>query len=273
MRFLIRLQQRQKNERLGENVDENGMPLISVDELKKLVYEKSGYKMQLASGDDPLLTTIYINQVVLGQAIEYARKQMAEENIEHIERCRKDQAHVSGVSEKQLNKAVIAVQKAADQIAGVQTGIEDAAGTQAIALLNPALCEMQQVLKGLKDKDGLVVEHWKNMQQTQAQWAKTEARWAGNVGLISCCVVLVILIVAGCSFYAGRVLAQKDIAQNAEWLDTQDGKYAMQLKDAGSLKALATCSVDAPNDWAKSKDGKVCFPYPTNGRPIGWHIQ
>lgn len=62
------------------------MPLISIDALKKLVYEKSGYQMQLASDDDPLLTTIYINQTVLGQAIEYATQQMLVANQAHLEK-------------------------------------------------------------------------------------------------------------------------------------------------------------------------------------------
>ena len=72
------------------------MPLISVDALKKLVYEKSGYQMQLASGEDPLLTTIYINQAVLGQAIEYATNQMLAANEVHIQKLEQNYKLVIG---------------------------------------------------------------------------------------------------------------------------------------------------------------------------------
>ena len=85
-----------KNERQGSPLDKSGMPLISVDALKKLVYEKSGYQMQLSSDDDPLLTTVYINQVVLGQAIEYAAEQMAAANDVHILKLEQNYKNVLG---------------------------------------------------------------------------------------------------------------------------------------------------------------------------------
>lgn len=92
------------------------MPLISVDALKKLVYEKSGYQMQLSSGDDPLLTTIYINQVVLGQAIEYATRQISAANDLHIQKLENNYRSMMG-------QVAGAIQQPVGQIAGAQEGL------------------------------------------------------------------------------------------------------------------------------------------------------
>lgn len=46
-------------------------PLISIDELKSLVYKASGFRIQIGD-NDPLLTTVYINLAVLGSALELA---------------------------------------------------------------------------------------------------------------------------------------------------------------------------------------------------------
>ena len=46
-------------------------PLISVDDLKLLIYKESGYRMQIRD-DDPLLSVIYTNLAVLGRALETA---------------------------------------------------------------------------------------------------------------------------------------------------------------------------------------------------------
>lgn len=46
-------------------------PLISVEDLKLLIYKESGYRMQIRD-NDPLLSVIYTNLAVLGKALETA---------------------------------------------------------------------------------------------------------------------------------------------------------------------------------------------------------
>lgn len=174
----------------------------------------------------------------------------------------------SAVSEtaQQLNKSVVAIQQSVQQIAGVQDGIEKSTKGQAKALLAPLIGTLSDVLTSLKAKDGLALEHLKRTQATQA-------RWATNAGLVIGGVVITVLIVGAGSYFTGLTLAQKEIAKTAEWLDSDEGKYAIQLKNAGSLKVLATCDPgNVGNNWKKSKDGKDCYPNLSDGKIIGWHI-
>lgn len=169
-------------------------------------------------------------------------------------------------NEQVLGEAVAKIQKAVAQVTGVQNGISEAAAKQALGVLSPIVLSTNEVLKTLQDKKDAVTAALSNVQKTQAQWAE-------NIGFAIGSAALALLITSGCAFYVGHVSAQKEIQRRAEWLDSEDGKYALQLKDVGSLKALATCSAGPfKNDWQKSKDGLVCFPNPTNGSVVGWRI-
>lgn len=57
-------------------------PLISVEDLKLLIYKESGYKIQI-SGDDPFLTMVYTNIAVLGESLKAAGR-LQESAIEQI---------------------------------------------------------------------------------------------------------------------------------------------------------------------------------------------
>lgn len=46
-------------------------PMVSVEELKLLIYKESGYRMQIRE-DDPLLSVVYTNLAVIGKALETA---------------------------------------------------------------------------------------------------------------------------------------------------------------------------------------------------------
>lgn len=71
------------------------IPLPSIDELVMLVYKESGYKMQI-SGEDPLLSVVYLNQAVLGATLLFAKKQFAEENRVHLNRIEQNYQRVIG---------------------------------------------------------------------------------------------------------------------------------------------------------------------------------
>jgi hypothetical protein len=48
-------------------------PVISVDLLKALVFERSGHKIRIGD-NDPLLATVYLNEAVLGEALKKAEQ-------------------------------------------------------------------------------------------------------------------------------------------------------------------------------------------------------
>lgn len=165
-----------------------------------------------------------------------------------------------------LNDVVGRLNDAVDRVTGMQDGIAKAAAEQAQELLGPVVSSTASVLEKLEQKDRLALQH---LQRT----GETQRRWATNAMAASASILLSLAIVAGCSYFAGRVSAQKEIQANAEWLSTAEGKYALQLRDAGSLVALATCNAGPfPNNWTKSKDGRVCHPNETNGITHGWYI-
>ena len=169
-------------------------------------------------------------------------------------------------TDRQFSEALTAIKKSVQDVVGVQAGIERAASAQANALLHPLIDRVESVSKALEAKDGLALRHLKRTAETQSAWAR-------NSGLAIMGVVLTIAIVSASSFFAGHVLAQKQVTKNAEWLDSTEGRYALQLRDAGSLKALATCNAgDFKNDWEKRKDGAVCLPKYSDGKVIGWRL-
>ena len=173
-------------------------------------------------------------------------------------------AHIR--SAEALSQATDEIRQAAQAITGLEDGTQTAAAKQVRDILDPLSVYINSLLKKLEDRKDAVTAALNSVQSTQAKWAE-------NMTLVIGATALALLITAGSTFYAGNVSAQKEIQQKAEWLDTPDGRYALQLRDAGSLKALAMCNAGSfDNDWQKSKDGRVCFPNPTNGKVIGWHI-
>lgn len=176
-------------------------------------------------------------------------------------------ANAASVRDEQtLETTAAKIQQAVAQVTGIQAGIADAAAKQARDILYPIVLSTKDVLKQLEDRKFAVTAALDSVQKTQTNWAE-------NLGLAIGSVVLTLLITSGSAFYAGHVSAQTEIKKKAEWLDSEDGKYALQLRDAGSLKALATCNAGPfMNNWKKSSNGKVCIPYPTAGTSIGWRI-
>jgi hypothetical protein len=125
------------------------------------------------------------------------------------------------------------------------------------------------VLDHLKKKDSIAIEQLRKTSDTQDRWSRTAHYIVTGFILIS--------LMAGLGgFYVGNILASQEITKYAEWLSSEDGKYALQLRDAGSLKQLATCHTDQePSGW-KVKDGKSCIPSPVQTKDgfltTGWKI-
>lgn len=235
---------------------------MDIDQIRLEVFKKTGMSID---SDDPFFAAIVMLNS-MATATEKKNEAVLKLVTEQVENLTKNDARTLEASKSLLETTAGEIKSAVGQVIGVQEGISGAAAEQARTLIAPVMGDIAQVLKGLQAKDGLALDV---LNRTHA----TQARWAMNAGKVIGGVVLIVLIVGAGSFFTGRTLAQKEIAQTAEWLDSEEGKYAVQLKDAGSLKALATCNAgDYANDWAKSKSGKVCYPNPTVGRVNGWYI-
>ena len=86
-------------------------PLISVEDLKLLIYKESGYRMQIRD-NDPLLSVIYTNLAVLGKALETAAA-INREATAAISR-------LPGVADQEVDRAHRdAVEKMAESIDGL----------------------------------------------------------------------------------------------------------------------------------------------------------
>lgn len=235
---------------------------MDIEPIRLDVFKKTGISID---SDDPFFAAIVMLNS-MATATEKKNEAILQLITEQVENLTKNEARTLEASKSLLKTTAGEIKSAVGQVIGVQEGISGAAAEQARTLIAPVMGDIAQVLRGLQAKDGLALEQLKKTQDTQA-------RWAGNATLVIGGVVLTVLIATACSFYAGRTQAQKEIAQTAEWLDSDEGKYAIQLKNAGSLKALATCTAPiTPNDWGKSADGKTCFARPTAGKIIGWKI-
>lgn len=236
---------------------------MDLDAMRLEVFSRTGLNIEK---DDPFYSAIVMlsiiaeranvkNDVVMARIAEMADTTAARD------------VRTLSSSESLLRESVKRIQSAVSQVTGVQHEIEKAAANQIRALVAPVLADIEAMSRRLESKDGLALQSLKITQ-------KTQARWAENSGLVIGGVVLALVLSSASAFYVGRTVAQKDIQKRVEWLDSNDGKYALQLRDAGSLKALATCNAgDFQNGWETKHDGKVCIPTPTDGNVIGWHIK
>lgn len=235
---------------------------MDLDAIRVEVFRQTGFNIEK---DDPFFAgMVMLSEIAdaIGRNNDASLTSIA--NIANAASVREENHHAR--NEKVLGTAIAKIQQAVDQVTGMQAGVTEAAAKQAYDVLGPIVSSTKDVLKELEDRKHAVTAALDGVQNTQANWAE-------NMGFAIGSVVLALLLTTGAAFYAGRVSAQKEIQQRAEWLDTEDGKYAQQLRDAGSLKPLATCDAGPlKNNWRKSKDGLVCVPNPMDGNVIGWHI-
>lgn len=198
---------------------------MNIDQIRLDVFKQTGMSID---SEDPFFAAMVMLSS-MATAIDMKNEAVHKLITEQVANLTKNEARTLEASKNLLETTAGEIRSAVGQVIGVQEGITGAAAKQARTLIAPVMGDIAQVLKGLQAKDGLALDV---LNRTHA----TQARWATNASAVIGGVVLIVLIVAAGSFFTGRTLAQKEIAKTAEWLDSEEGKYALQLKDAGSLK-------------------------------------
>ena len=162
------------------------------------------------------------------------------------------------------------VKTAALDITGLKWHLTEVVAEQTKIHLQPILSHISEVSDKLQRKDGLALEQLRKTSATQERWSKIAHNLIFGFFVSA-------MIFGLCGIYVGNLVASKEIAKNAEWLDSEDGKYALQLRDAGSLKQLATCYSGQESSGWKIKDGKSCIPSPVQTKDgyltTGWKIK
>lgn len=235
---------------------------MNLDELRVEVFRQTGLSIDK---DDPFFAAMVMLSII-AEDIK-AKSETALGYMEGMvnETARRDAGTLSR-SEKLLAEAAGKIRSAADQVTGAKQGVLAAAVGAVNELVAPVMTDVEAVLTTLQEKDRAALDVLKRTVSTQATWA-------ANATLTIWGAVVLCVLAAGGGYYVGQTTAQHKIEQRTAWLDSDDGKYALQLRDAGSLKALATCNAgDYKNNWQKKPDGKACIPNPTDGTIIGWRI-
>jgi hypothetical protein len=172
--------------------------------------------------------------------------------------------------EKILIDQVKQIKVYVSQLTSLEGNMSAAVVNQARTQLQPILSDIETVLRHLKDKDGLALEQLRKTSETQDRWSRSAQYLV--VGF-----VLMSLMIGFGGFYVGNIIASKEITKNAKWISSEEGKYALQLRDAGSLKQLATCYAGQQSSGWKIKNGNSCIPSPVKIKDgyltTGWKIQ
>lgn len=235
---------------------------MDVDAIRVEVFKATG--MNIDKGDPFFAALVMLSSV----ASEIKRKnESALRDLQGTrQRILSDMAKAHEHNSATLTQMVADVKEQTGKLIGVHGALEEATKWRVDILLSPVLERTNKVIRELQAKDSMAVELVRKMQDTGATWAR-------NASIAVMGVLLLTLGTAAGAFYIGNVLSRQDMDQRIKWLDTDDGKFALQLRDAGSLKALATCNAGPfENNW-KIKNVKVCIPYPTDENMIGWKIQ
>jgi hypothetical protein len=106
-----------------------------------------------------------------------------------------------------------------------------------------------------------------------ARAAATAARGATCKQLAQWCLAcvavvgLLVLAAAWWSFQRGAETADARSAAAAAWVNTADGRLALEVARSGTLRIIARC--EGPG-W--QVHGGRCFPQPLNGQIYGWDL-
>lgn len=158
-------------------------------------------------------------------------------------------------NEQLMIEQVKQVKSAVLEITALEAHLTEAAANQAQVQLQPVLASIDVVLKKLQSKDGFAIEQLRKTSDIQERWSNIAQYLI--IGFFASALIFFL-----CGYYVGNLVSSKQIAKNAEWLDSEDGTYALQLRDAGSLKQLATCNTSEENSGWKLKDRNLCIPSP-----------
>jgi hypothetical protein len=175
-----------------------------------------------------------------------------------------------GQNEQLLIDQVKKIKEAVGQIVGLENNMSAAIVNQTHTLLQPVLASIEAVARRLNEKDSIAIAALRKTSDTQARWSRTALYIA--IGF-----VLLPLLTGFGGVYVGQVMAGKEITKDEEWLASADGKYARQLRDAGSLKQLATCDPGEDTSGWKIKNMNECIPSPVTTKKgvvvTGWKIK
>lgn len=238
---------------------------MDIKEIQLEVFKQSGINID---PDDPFfvaLTMLY----KMGNIIESKNEALISQLHKAAETYHKSRSYWHNQNERLIVEQVNQVKLAVLEISNIKNYVGEVATGQSKVQLQPILAEIATVLEHLKKKDSVAIEQLRKTSDTQDRWSRAAHYIVTGFILIS--------LMAGLGgFYVGNILASQEIAKNAEWLGSEDGKYALQLRDSGSLKQLATCHTDQePSGW-KVKDGKSCIPSPVQTKDgyltTGWKI-
>lgn len=189
--------------------------------------------------------------------------QTAETVVEAAKSVEKNKNILHRQNEQFLMGQVKKIQESVENITGLENSMSAAVINQAKLQMQPVLSELEAVLKRLNNKDSIALELIKDTSATQARWSRTGS-------FIAVGFVLLLLFSSFGGFYVGQEVTSKQITKNAEWLSSEEGQFADQLRGTGSLAALATC--DETRGW--KLEGNICHPQKTgDGIMYGWKVK
>lgn len=212
--------------------------MISVGELKELIYRETGYKLQVHD-NDPILSTFYINLATLGEALKHA------EDIQTAARGVIDS--LPGAADREMQRAGNAavrslsaeVGRIAQELAGNAAAIEKAkAVSLATKWVTAGVIACSVVFFGLGFGVRMLADEI-NLKAARDKVADAYARAD-----------------------AAQAKAEADIAalrQSIGWLGSKEGQLAKSFFDSGAGAIAATCN--SP-DWdvVEGADGRYCVP-------------
>lgn len=235
--------------------------MISIEQLKEMIYRESGYKIQVHD-NDPILTTFYVNLATLGEALR---------NAGQIQQTTKNMIDsLPGAADKEMKRAgdaaisalSVEVGRVAQQIAGDAAAAENSAAV-ARAARWAAVCVLVclvffggtgYLLRMAADKVSI------------AQAAEMVA--AANIRADA-------TIAESEKNTSEAVLAARE---SAGWAGTEEGRLAKKFFDSGSGNAVVNCSSETWEIKTEKAGQKWCVPKSrplfswNNEQQYGWKI-
>lgn len=225
--------------------------MISIEQLKELIYRESGHKIQVHD-NDPILTTFYINLATLGEALK---------NADQIQQTTRDVIDsLPGAADREMKRAADAaisalsgeVGRVAQQIAGDAAAAENAAAVSRAARWATAGVLVCAIAFGSTGYLFRLAADKVSIAQAAEMVAAANARADAAI--------------AEAEKNTGEeVMAAR---KSAGWAGTEEGRLAKQFFDSGAGLVAAKCKGEK---WEikTGKDGqKWCVP---ESRPLfGW---
>lgn len=238
---------------------------MDINEIQLEVFRQTGISID---SDDPFFVALAMLSKMTN-VIDKKHDVILEKIQKASESYNRTRFYWHNQNEQLMVAQVKEVKTAALDITGLKWHLTEVVAEQTKIHLQPILFHISEVSNKLQRKDEIALEQLKKTSATQERWSKVAHQML--IGFF-----LSALIFGLCGFYVGNLVASKQISQNAEWLDSADGKYALQLRDAGSLKQLATCSIGEESSGWKIKSWNTCIPSPVHTESgyltTGWKI-